>query len=956
MISLAAAVVLAAVAAADVDEFKVKSEQVFEFAQKPQVTRQGDRVTIAFETKGFCDVTVAIEDAQGKIVRHFASGVLGPNAPAPFQKNSKSQTIVWDGKNDRGEYVDDRAPAHTDALTVRVSLGLKARFERTLYRSQVGGAGTTQFCAAAEGVYVVDPRGDHVSLLDHDGVFLRTVYPFPRAGLAKAEGLRWHEFPHGDRLPLKTGEIFRMTLLTHGWDEIKGEGEILHRPEAFAVRQNRIALAGISLNRLAADGAAGGLPLSGPRVAIEKTEGRQTLRYYPTSAAFSLDGRWLYLAGYMPEGLDSSRVWRHGVTRLEFAANRAPEPFAGQMDRAGAGNDLFTMPTSVACASQGRVCVSDYLNDRIQVFDPDGELLKTIPVQKPARICLHRRTQDIYVFSWMMRGRTLWEESRKHEIVARPALTHLGPLDAPAVKAVYDLPLMGHPSKYDAVWDDCSPRGGIPFAPGGPPSVWDATLDSWTDPPTIWLDPGSASNYTSWTCSYEQAVPRLLTPRDGKLVVKRDFGKEVQRLVGLPFEEPNLRIGGNMPLAFDPKSGLLYAGYWHSAADKYDVMFSYRQALSFDPETGKVAPVDFPLATSDLCFDLDGYAYLRRPTVVPRFDPAAGWREVPWDYGQDSAGGYDNCKTPLVGGLRAPGGGYKPQGGLYVSPNGKIVVPCYQALSLGLVDRHETPTVADSNNVKAYRPVTYKGRATGRLVTTLHVFDKYGRIVSEDVVKGLSILKGVALDRDDNIYVMHSSARMLDGQPYFRRGTGTLIKFSPKGGKIYSSKNTDLPLDARSEPDRPPDLDTIDRFHGRLWVEGARWYYAGGGDFGVTNLEPGCVCTESNFALDLFARSFVPEHDHYSVAVLDTNGNVMMRIGQYGNAQDGRPLVADEGPTPTPSIGGDEVALFRPTYVATHSDRRVFIADPGNRRILSVKLGYQSEAKVALKDVPEAGK
>jgi hypothetical protein len=37
---------------ADLDEFKVKREAVFEFAQKPQVTRQGDRVTIAFETKG----------------------------------------------------------------------------------------------------------------------------------------------------------------------------------------------------------------------------------------------------------------------------------------------------------------------------------------------------------------------------------------------------------------------------------------------------------------------------------------------------------------------------------------------------------------------------------------------------------------------------------------------------------------------------------------------------------------------------------------------------------------------------------------------------------------------------------------------------------------------------------------------------------------------------------------
>ena len=43
----------------DLDEFKVKREAVFEFARKPVVTRAGDRITIEFETKGFCDVTVA---------------------------------------------------------------------------------------------------------------------------------------------------------------------------------------------------------------------------------------------------------------------------------------------------------------------------------------------------------------------------------------------------------------------------------------------------------------------------------------------------------------------------------------------------------------------------------------------------------------------------------------------------------------------------------------------------------------------------------------------------------------------------------------------------------------------------------------------------------------------------------------------------------------------------------
>ena len=98
--------------------------------------------------------------------------------------------------------------------------------------------------------------------------------------------------------------------------------------------------------------------------------------------------------------------------------------------------------------------------------------------------------------------------------------------------------------------------------------------------------------------------------------------------------------------------------------------------------------------------------------------------------------------------------------------------------------------------------------------------------------------------------------------------------------------------------------------------------------------------------------------DHYSVAVLDSNGNLILRIGQYGIMDDGRPLIAKGGPKNLRPIGGDEVALFHPAYLATHTDRRLFIADwIGQNRILSVKLAYHTEQQIQLKDVPdEAGK
>ena len=46
-------------------------------------------------------------------------------------------------------------------------------------------------------------------------------------------------------------------------------------------------------------------------------------------------------------------------------------------------------------------------------------------------------------------------------------------------------------------------------------------------------------------------------------------------------------------------------------------------------------------------------------------------------------------------------------------------------------------------------------------------------------------------------------------------------------------------------------------------------------------------------------------------------------------------------------------AWFTGWYPATHSDRRLFVADSGNGRIVSVKLGYHAEEKVAIEDVKD---
>ena len=121
------------------------------------------------------------------------------------------------------------------------------------------------------------------------------------------------------------------------------------------------------------------------------------------------------------------------------------------------------------------------------------------------------------------------------------------------------------------------------------------------------------------------------------------------------------------------------------------------------------------------------------------------------------------------------------------------------------------------------------------------------------------------------------------------------------------------------------------------WVQGAEWMYGGVGYCGKNALRVGghCACYNSRFTLDFFARSFAPEVRRFGVAVLDSAGNLIMRIGRYGNVDD-------------PGIG-----LMHGAYVGTETDRRLFIADPGNARIVGVKLGYHRSETVALRDVQE---
>ena len=946
--------------AAAMDEFKVKRQETFEFTEKPKAKRAGDRIEIAFAVKAACDVTVALEDASGKIVRHLACGVLGANAPEPFQKNSLAQTLVWDGKDDQGKYLDDK-----ERLAVRVSLGLDPRFERTLFwePKRRHGRDAPKIQALEDGVYVYDGGNglDYVKCYSHKGDYVRTVYPFPAGKIEELKGLVWQiSLQDGLKLPYKP-TFLQQTFLTCG-NYFGYEGNPKYAFEAepasgmshygmygnaatfFAAASGKIVLGDKYLNRFGTDGGSGGMSFEGPRCAvITKGQGIENrgkiVSVGPHGGALSPDGKKLYLTGYnfchygrASADIVTSGQWEaiHGVAVMDADGDVPAKLFAGNLEseKPSSDNQGFKVPVDVAVDKAGRVYVADQNNNRVQIFAPDGKYLKSLPVEFPAQVCIHPKSGEVYVFSWMVCN--LYHCKDPKDVKAQ--LTVFGSFDDPKPRGKYPLP-----QGYESI------KGGYLYSGSGFPMS--AAVDGWTDPPTVWITREWTRENVLSKGKVTYYNVQLYTFKDGKFDSARDFGKEVAASIprGKPAAYARQRLNLN------PKTGKLYVAEGETANN-----IAFKEVVELDPETGKARLVPLPFDAEDLCFDHDGFAYLRNISVVARYEPE-GWREVPWDYGEERAGvctssSSDRKMAHVLSGLVLPSNAGWHHGGMYVALNGQLLVSCgYHMAGAKRTDEAKV----EGGVGKPYEPKLYAGRnVEGRGGGAFfHIWDKHGRLVAEDTVQGLTDPYGVGLDARGDIYFLIGSTRILDGKRYPNNLTGTLMKFKPHKGKVFSEqKNIPLPMTDEQRPKGSPDL--VSAMQGTAWVEGVEWMYGGVG-FGGKNRGIGCACWNTRFALDYFGRSFAPEMDRYRVAVLDANGNLILRLGQYGNADDGKPLIAAGGPAAPHPLGGDEVALMHGAYVAIHTDRRLFIADPVNERILSVKLGYRAAETIQLKNVAD---
>jgi len=296
-----------------------------------------------------------------------------------------------------------------------------------------------------------------------------------------------------------------------------------------------------------------------------------------------------------------------------------------------------------------------------------------------------------------------------------------------------------------------------------------------------------------------------------------------------------------------------------------------------------------------------------------------------------------------VMGFRTPHGGTGfnftyPMG---IAPNGDLYVPCKPT--------KEFPELAGTKgwNNKNHIENFYR---------QLRVYSGDGKLKCRNALPGLGATDGLRIGRSGAVYMVMScqprKQKLPDGIADRFPGDvwGTLVKFD-------------------SVPDKYPigKIDAVKSGGTHRWgwlgarsnvrIEGMAWDYGGVGPVPMYH----CHCWKSTFDLDAFERSFVPAAPTCTVNVLDANGNVVVRLGGYGNADSMgkdspvidpktgalRPRRKDEPKDLKSPLEKPELGFVDPSFV-TVTDEAVYVHDRGNERIVRAKLGYHAEETVSL--------
>ncbi len=905
-------------------------ENVFAFTEKPKIKLVAkDKYEISFAVKGNCDVAAAIIDEEGRVIRHLGAGVLGSNAPEPFQKNTLKQKILWNGKDDLETY-----PRDASKLKVRVMLGLKPEFDKRL-----GGVSPHNIPGRIKGL-AISPEGVFVLSMGRrskffirkfglDGKYIQSLVP-PPADLPekKLQGMGYIEYEkgvralHGTDLYQSTADHLRYPIGTVG----KRLGEI--QPVVVGNRLYFSNTGEFGVKSAAyyiyTDGSTDMKGISGkPLIKDEKGREHNTPRF-----CASPDGKSLYLTG-ISSGKDLSPC----VYRFSWAEEGVATPWAGDPKAPGSDDTKLGRPAGVACDAKGRVYVADLVNGRIQVFSPDAKLVKSIKMTKPMYVAVHPKTGAIYV---------------QHDIRLK------GKTERRTVK----LRSLENP---EVVAEVIGPYGMM-------------ALDSWSTKPRLW--------FTN-TTPHDMGLLGDSDEIGNNISVWEERGKSFEKV--MDFEEMAKKADGE-----------LYSGRWSGTAlgmklacdpTQETVMVGNRRL--HDLKTGKfLGPVKIPAYSyDDVCYDKHGRLHVHlnpgfdKPGVI-RVDPDQGkltsekgrekiwcYPEMPYDYGVEIPGKYS---VPRVGALpvKDQRGAKYFQDGFGVNMGGDVAEQC-NIYYVPKMDDHgrdflqglrgKLPPGAGGRfpsyerYIKEVKDKEKRGESVASIKRepgidlaggTIWTFKRTGEVMTEFAAVAGGLINGVHMDEDGKLYFVigvRGRTRLINGKPWLNNQGGwygSEKKMTPFTGTLVRSKGQNVRVRWSNAivkmdplPSRPADVGSGGN---KGWVEGAAWLYAGASPI----VAGSCSCPRQHLGLDWYKRAYVPEQYRHSIGILDTNGNLIMHLGRYGNFDSGM------GPKSLIPVGGDGIGMSAVRNVSATDNYVVF--DEGGERLMVLKLNCHAEETVAI--------
>jgi SMP-30/Gluconolactonase/LRE-like region len=318
---------------------------------------------------------------------------------------------------------------------------------------------------------------------------------------------------------------------------------------------------------------------------------------------------------------------------------------------------------------------------------------------------------------------------------------------------------------------------------------------------------------------------------------------------------------------------------------------------SYDGESGKFAghlKIRKAGQHGELVSGKDGNLYLQsmcNNSHVFRFD--AGGKPMPF------ASRGKNAITGLFH-------GHSRQTGLFINKAGNIYVPCGKA-----------KLKIDPVRIRVYGPD--------------------GKMLSENAVEVQGArTSGIAVDQAGNIYlgaqVVPEKSQVPDWvagrlpkstttestrQAY--RQCGSLFKFKPSGGKIVRDDAGGYTGYLHNKP-------------AKLGLKNVLWNRRAGL---VPSKGIGCYCETTRIDIDEYGRVYVPDTLRFSVAVFDSAGNLVTRIGAYGNMDSRGP----GSPVPQPEIA------FGWPLSARCGGGKVFVSDLTNCRLVGVRFEHSAKAE-----------